>query len=98
MTKVIFFFNSAKHAFKILKKPIHLYFQAGSSGGLLMDLAANEKSVHADFFNGKLYLFFSFFSSYDYIWFSFFQILKISLTMKMSHKVSSLRVIWERST
>lgn len=34
-----------------------LYFfvclQAGGSSGLLMDLAANEKDVHADFFNGK---------------------------------------------
>ena len=27
--------------------------QAGGSTGLLMDLAANEKAVHADFFNGK---------------------------------------------
>jgi len=27
--------------------------QAGGSSALLMDLAANEKSVHADFFNGK---------------------------------------------
>ncbi|XP_075747755.1 COP9 signalosome complex subunit 9 isoform X2 [Rhipicephalus microplus] len=26
--------------------------EAGGSGGLLMDLAANEKSVHADFYNG----------------------------------------------
>lgn len=26
--------------------------QAGGSSGLLMDLAANEKDVHADFFNG----------------------------------------------
>ncbi|KAF7243194.1 COP9 signalosome complex subunit 9 [Varanus komodoensis] len=26
-------------------------FQAGGSTGLLMDLAANEKAVHADFFN-----------------------------------------------
>ncbi|GFS94623.1 COP9 signalosome complex subunit 9 [Nephila pilipes] len=25
--------------------------EAGGSSGLLMDLAANEKSVHADFFN-----------------------------------------------
>ncbi|KAL3212130.1 hypothetical protein MRX96_000773 [Rhipicephalus microplus] len=25
--------------------------EAGGSGGLLMDLAANEKSVHADFYN-----------------------------------------------
>ncbi|NXN47326.1 CSN9 protein, partial [Rhinoptilus africanus] len=25
--------------------------QAGGSTGLLMDLAANEKAVHADFFN-----------------------------------------------
>ena len=29
-------------------------FQAGGSSALLMDLAAQEKSVHADFFNGKL--------------------------------------------
>lgn len=28
--------------------------QPGSGSGLLMDLAANEKDVHADFFNGKL--------------------------------------------
>lgn len=27
--------------------------QAGGSSGLLMDLAANEKDVHADFFNSK---------------------------------------------
>uniref|UniRef100_A0A8C3NRA8 COP9 signalosome complex subunit 9 n=1 Tax=Cyanoderma ruficeps TaxID=181631 RepID=A0A8C3NRA8_9PASS len=27
--------------------------EAGGSTGLLMDLAANEKAVHADFFNGK---------------------------------------------
>lgn len=27
--------------------------KAGGSTGLLMDLAANEKDVHADFFNGK---------------------------------------------
>lgn len=27
--------------------------QAGGSSGLLMDLAANEKAVHSDFFNGK---------------------------------------------
>lgn len=26
--------------------------QAGGSSALLMDLAANEKSVHSDFFNG----------------------------------------------
>ena len=30
-----------------------LLFQAGGSTGLLMDLAANEKAVHADFFNGE---------------------------------------------
>uniref|UniRef100_A0A8C3TWZ2 COP9 signalosome complex subunit 9 n=1 Tax=Catharus ustulatus TaxID=91951 RepID=A0A8C3TWZ2_CATUS len=30
-----------------------LLSQAGGSTGLLMDLAANEKAVHADFFNGK---------------------------------------------
>lgn len=28
-------------------------WQAGGSTGLLMDLAANEKAVHSDFFNGK---------------------------------------------
>uniref|UniRef100_A0AAY5L954 COP9 signalosome complex subunit 9 n=1 Tax=Esox lucius TaxID=8010 RepID=A0AAY5L954_ESOLU len=27
--------------------------EAGGSTGLLMDLAANEKAVHADFFNGR---------------------------------------------
>uniref|UniRef100_A0A673ADF9 COP9 signalosome complex subunit 9 n=1 Tax=Sphaeramia orbicularis TaxID=375764 RepID=A0A673ADF9_9TELE len=27
--------------------------EAGGSTGLLMDLAANEKAVHADFFNGN---------------------------------------------
>jgi len=27
--------------------------QAGGSSALLMDLAANEKSVHAEFLNGK---------------------------------------------
>uniref|UniRef100_A0A8C7Y4J3 COP9 signalosome complex subunit 9 n=1 Tax=Oryzias sinensis TaxID=183150 RepID=A0A8C7Y4J3_9TELE len=27
--------------------------EAGGSSGLLMDLAANEKAVHSDFFNGK---------------------------------------------
>lgn len=31
-------------------------WQAGGSSGLLMDLAANEKAVHADFFNGKTQL------------------------------------------
>lgn len=31
-------------------------WQAGGSTGLLMDLAANEKAVHCDFFNGKLFL------------------------------------------
>lgn len=30
-----------------------VFLQAGGSTGLLMDLAANEKSVHADFFNGN---------------------------------------------
>lgn len=30
-----------------------LILQAGGSTGLLMDLAANEKAVHADFFNGE---------------------------------------------
>uniref|UniRef100_A0A8C9ZER1 COP9 signalosome complex subunit 9 n=1 Tax=Sander lucioperca TaxID=283035 RepID=A0A8C9ZER1_SANLU len=28
--------------------------EAGGSSGLLMDLAANEKAVHSDFFNGNL--------------------------------------------
>uniref|UniRef100_A0A672ZIJ1 COP9 signalosome complex subunit 9 n=1 Tax=Sphaeramia orbicularis TaxID=375764 RepID=A0A672ZIJ1_9TELE len=28
--------------------------EAGGSSGLLMDLAANEKAVHSDFFNGEL--------------------------------------------
>ncbi|XP_077866868.1 COP9 signalosome complex subunit 9-like isoform X2 [Saccoglossus kowalevskii] len=27
--------------------------EVGGSAGLLMDLAANEKAVHGDFFNGK---------------------------------------------
>uniref|UniRef100_A0A3B4A4F7 COP9 signalosome complex subunit 9 n=1 Tax=Periophthalmus magnuspinnatus TaxID=409849 RepID=A0A3B4A4F7_9GOBI len=27
--------------------------EAGGSTGLLMDLSANEKAVHADFFNGN---------------------------------------------
>uniref|UniRef100_A0A3P8SM84 COP9 signalosome complex subunit 9 n=1 Tax=Amphiprion percula TaxID=161767 RepID=A0A3P8SM84_AMPPE len=27
--------------------------EAGGSSGLLMDLAANEKAVHSDFFNGN---------------------------------------------
>ena len=42
------------------KKPViqpnsvyYFFFQAGGSSALLMDLAANEKSVHADFFNGN---------------------------------------------
>lgn len=28
--------------------------QAGGPSNLLMDLAANEKAVHSDFFNGKI--------------------------------------------
>uniref|UniRef100_A0A182K219 COP9 signalosome complex subunit 9 n=1 Tax=Anopheles christyi TaxID=43041 RepID=A0A182K219_9DIPT len=28
--------------------------EAGGSSGLLMDLAANEKDVHADFYNGTM--------------------------------------------
>ncbi|CAG5867007.1 unnamed protein product, partial [Menidia menidia] len=28
--------------------------EAGGSSGLLMDLAANEKAVHSDFFNGEI--------------------------------------------
>lgn len=31
---------------------VYLYLQAGGPSNLLMDLAANEKAVHADFFNG----------------------------------------------
>eukprot|EP00058_Branchiostoma_floridae_P007636 XP_002593124.1 hypothetical protein BRAFLDRAFT_209699 [Branchiostoma floridae] len=27
--------------------------EAGGSGGLMMELAANEKAVHSDFFNGE---------------------------------------------
>lgn len=34
-------------------KNSYIYLQAGGSGALLMDLAANEKAVHADFFNGE---------------------------------------------
>uniref|UniRef100_A0A8C2NJ10 COP9 signalosome complex subunit 9 n=1 Tax=Capra hircus TaxID=9925 RepID=A0A8C2NJ10_CAPHI len=33
--------------------PRGLCSSAGGSTGLLMDLAANEKAVHADFFNGE---------------------------------------------
>uniref|UniRef100_A0A8C7FX37 COP9 signalosome complex subunit 9 n=1 Tax=Oncorhynchus kisutch TaxID=8019 RepID=A0A8C7FX37_ONCKI len=29
--------------------------EAGGSSGLLMDLAANEKAVHSDFFNGEIH-------------------------------------------
>lgn len=32
---------------------IKLFFKAGGSNSLIMDLAANEKAVHADFFNGS---------------------------------------------
>lgn len=32
--------------------------QAGGTAGLLMDLAANEKAVHSDFFNGEKILLF----------------------------------------
>lgn len=32
------------------------FWQAGGSTGLLMDLAANEKAVHSDFFNGKTHV------------------------------------------
>lgn len=35
---------------------ISVLWQAGGSTGLLMDLAANEKAVHSDFFNGKISL------------------------------------------
>lgn len=33
----------------------YYYSKAGGSSGLLMDLAANEKDVHADFFNGLIW-------------------------------------------
>ena len=52
--------KSANHKFKArlasgLDYLIQLtwFLQAGGSSALLMDLAANEKSVHSDFFNGK---------------------------------------------
>lgn len=35
-------------------KTVCVLWQAGGSTGLLMDLAANEKAVHSDFFNGKI--------------------------------------------
>ena len=38
-----------------------ILLQAGGSSGLLMDLAANEKSVHTDFFNRKSITFALFF-------------------------------------
>lgn len=34
-------------------KIIYFKLQAGGPSNLLMDLAANEKAVHADFFNGN---------------------------------------------
>lgn len=37
----------------VSETPIPSLPQAGGSTGLLMDLAANEKAVHADFFNGE---------------------------------------------
>lgn len=36
------------------QKCVCVLWQAGGSTGLLMDLAANEKAVHSDFFNGKI--------------------------------------------
>lgn len=33
-------------------------FEAGGSSGILMDLAANDKDVHAHFYNGKVFFFF----------------------------------------
>lgn len=42
-------FSSYIHASKLC-----VLWQAGGSTGLLMDLAANEKAVHSDFFNGKI--------------------------------------------
>ena len=48
----------ARHlSFILSENPADITFpssnQAGGSTGLLMDLAANEKAVHADFFNGE---------------------------------------------
>lgn len=45
MCKLFFFFF-------IYKKLMTVVQQAGGSNGLLMDLAANEKDVHSDFYNG----------------------------------------------
>lgn len=40
---------------KYLPDNLIRFEQAGGSSGLLMDLAANEKDVHSDFFNGNFY-------------------------------------------
>lgn len=40
-----------------LCKTVRVLWQAGGSTGLLMDLAANEKAVHSDFFNGKTFIY-----------------------------------------
>ena len=37
----------------MLTTNMYVFKQAGGSSALLMDLAANEKSVHSDFYNGK---------------------------------------------
>lgn len=44
--------------------------KAGGSTGLLMDLAANEKDVHADFFNGMLivHIFFAVITMNHFVW------------------------------
>uniref|UniRef100_A0A8C7U0C8 COP9 signalosome complex subunit 9 n=1 Tax=Oncorhynchus mykiss TaxID=8022 RepID=A0A8C7U0C8_ONCMY len=46
--------------------------EAGGSSGLLMDLAANEKAVHSDFFNDPFFsnLFLSNSSHYTYLLYS----------------------------
>ena len=46
-------YNDNDNGDHMIDRPIHLILQAGGSSALLMDLAANEKSVHGDFFNGK---------------------------------------------
>ena len=46
-------FSEQKNNFRNKIIDLHVFLQAGGSSALLMDLAANEKSVHADFFNGK---------------------------------------------
>lgn len=58
-------------------------WQAGGSTGLLMDLAANEKAVHSDFFNGETHKL--------YIWLN---TIRLSVTLfDMSNVLSLLEMI-----